>query len=79
MEKAGIEEELINAVKKIYSFSRFRIDPLINDIYVNKGVLQGSILSPILFNFVNIGILSLIKFLFKFKYLYLKLSLFLLF
>jgi hypothetical protein len=51
MEKACIEEELINAVKKIYSFSRFRIDPLLNDINVNKGVLQGSILSPILFNF----------------------------
>ena len=27
------------------------LDVSINDIYVNKGVLQGSILSPILFNF----------------------------
>ena len=51
MEKAGISKEIIGTVKLIYSHAcirtrreeRFKIN-------VNRGVLQGSIISPTLFN-----------------------------
>jgi hypothetical protein len=50
MEKKGYSEEIINAVKKIYSSARMRLNTLQKHINVNRGVLQGGILSPWLFN-----------------------------
>ncbi|MFO0359348.1 MAG: RNA-directed DNA polymerase, partial [Flavobacteriales bacterium] len=50
MENKGFDQEIINTVKKIYSAAKIRIDRLCNPINVNVGVLQGSLISPILFN-----------------------------
>jgi hypothetical protein len=46
-----INEALLNVIKIIYSNARIVIDPLYGEINFNKGVLQGSILSSLLFNF----------------------------
>ena len=48
MRELGAPIKLINSISKIYSFAKMRInDKVLN---VNRGVLQGSILSPMLFN-----------------------------
>ena len=48
MRELGAPIKLINSISKIYSFAKMRInDKVLN---VNRGVLQGSILSPKLFN-----------------------------
>ena len=49
MEKKGYSDENINAVRVIYSSARI-LNTLQSHINVNRGVLQGSILSPWLFN-----------------------------
>ncbi len=53
-EQYDIKKGLLNAIIKIYSRAKVRIDPLRCPININCGVLQGSILSPLLFNaFIN--------------------------
>ena len=48
MRELGAPNKLINSIAKIYSFAKMKInDEILN---VNRGVLQGSILSPMLFN-----------------------------
>ena len=41
---------IVNAVRKIYSSAKMRLNTLQKQINVNRGVLQGGILSPWLFN-----------------------------
>ena len=43
-------EEIINAIKFIYSNVKMKISSNYDYININNGVLQGSLLSPILFN-----------------------------
>ena len=43
-------EEIVNTIAKIYSNAKMRIDPITPPLNVNRGVLQGSVLSPMLFN-----------------------------
>ena len=50
LKKKGFSDEIINTIKKIYSSARLQIDPLNDKVNVNTGVLQGSLISPILFN-----------------------------
>lgn len=50
MEKKGYSPEIINAIRVIYSSARMRLNTLQRHINVNRGVLQGGILSPWLFN-----------------------------
>ena len=46
----GISEEIINAIKIVYSNAKIKISSNDDYININNGVLQGSLLSPILFN-----------------------------
>ena len=46
----GINEELINAIKIIYSNAKIKISYNDDYININNGVPEGSLLSPILFN-----------------------------
>ena len=46
----GINEEIINAIKIIYSNAKIKISSNDDYININNGKLQGSLLSPILFN-----------------------------
>ena len=48
MRNLGAPIRLINSIAKIYSFAKMKINDII--LNVNRGVLQGSILSPMLFN-----------------------------
>lgn len=50
MKEKGYGVEIINAIKVIYSSARMRLNTLQRHINVNRGVLQGGILSPWLFN-----------------------------
>ena len=50
LEKFNIDEDVINSIKKIYSSSILRLSPKSDLININQGVLQGSLISPILFN-----------------------------
>ena len=50
MEKMGFSPEVINTIKVIYSFAKLRTGFGCQDINVNRGVLQGSLISPLLFN-----------------------------
>ena len=53
-EKLKINTKLLNVVKRIYTLAKVRINPLTESININSGVLQGSTLSPLLFNaFIN--------------------------
>ena len=45
-----VEKQFINSIKKIYSYAQICIDPLYESINVNRGVLQRSVLAPLLFN-----------------------------
>ena len=46
----GIDNKLINTIKLIYSDSKLKISCKSEIINVNNGVLQGSLISPLLFN-----------------------------
>jgi hypothetical protein len=50
LEKFGIRPDSIERVRKIYSAARINLSSTSEVILVNKGVLQGSIISPILLN-----------------------------
>ena len=50
MKKIGAPERLINTIIKMYSSAKMIINPLMKPMNVNRGVLQGSVLSPYLFN-----------------------------
>ena len=50
MRKLNAPEKLINTISKIYSFAKMKINIFQKPMNVNRGVLQGSILSPMLFN-----------------------------
>ena len=50
MEEKGFPTEIINAVKTLYSSAKIKLNPLKTAINMNRGVMQGSIISPILFN-----------------------------
>jgi len=50
MKKKGYNTEIIHAIKVIYSSDRMRLNTLQKHINIKKGVLQGGILSPWLFN-----------------------------
>ena len=54
MRKLNFPEELINTISTIYNFEKMKIDLYQQAINVNRGVLQVSILSTVLFNiFIN--------------------------
>ena len=50
LEKMKIRPRLIRVLKALYSSARISVDINDSSINVNRGVLQGSILSPFLFN-----------------------------
>jgi len=50
MKKKGYNTEIINAIKVIYTSAKMRLNTMQKHININKGVLQGGILSPWLFN-----------------------------
>jgi hypothetical protein len=50
LKKKGYDECIVNAIKKVYSGARMRLNTFQEHINVNRGVLQGGILSPWLFN-----------------------------
>ena len=50
LEKIKIRPRLIRVLKALYSSARISVDINDRSINVNRGVLQGSILSPFLFN-----------------------------
>ena len=50
LEKMNIRPRLIRVLKALYSSARISVDINDSSINVNRGVLQGSILSPFLFN-----------------------------
>ena len=50
MKILNIPENIINTIMKIYSFAKMKINLFQKSININRGVLQGSILSPMLFN-----------------------------
>ena len=50
IENKGYSDEIINAIRVVYSSARMRLNTLQSHINVNRGVLQGGILSPWLFN-----------------------------
>jgi hypothetical protein len=50
LRRSNVDEELISIVEKIYSFAAVRTDNMNEMINVNNGVLQGSLISPMLFN-----------------------------
>jgi len=49
LEKAGVDQETINRVKLLYNHAHFAVNES-NRKPINIGVLQGSLISPILFN-----------------------------
>ena len=54
MRKLNFPEEFINTISTIYNFEKMKIDLYQHAINVNRGVLQVSILSTVLFNiFIN--------------------------
>jgi hypothetical protein len=50
LSKKGYPDTIVNTIKKIYSSAKMRLNTLHDPINVNRGVLQGGILSPFLFN-----------------------------
>ena len=46
----GFDERVVNTIKKLYSSAWIQIDSLSDRMNVNRGVLQGSLISPLLFN-----------------------------
>ena len=54
MRKYNAPEKLVNTIAKIYSYAKMKVNLNLPAMNVNRGVLQGSILSPMLFNiFIN--------------------------
>ena len=56
--KMKVEKQFINSIKKIYSYAQICIDPLYENINVNRGVLQGSELALLLFNDFSLKLLG---------------------
>ena len=50
LSKKGYPINIVNTIKKIYSSACMRLNMMHDPINVNRGVLQGGILSPFLFN-----------------------------
>ena len=50
MREKGFNETIINSVKRLWSNLKLKIDYLSDEININRGVPQGSLISPILFN-----------------------------
>ena len=50
MQNKGYDQAIINAIKKIYSSAKMKLNTFQKSININRGVLQGGILSPWLFN-----------------------------
>ena len=50
LKQKGFSLAIINTIKKLYSNARLQVDPLTDKIAVNQGVLQGSLISCMLFN-----------------------------
>ena len=50
LRKMRFSEEIVSTIEKLYSNSKLKVGPLSDLINVNSGVLQGSLISPILFN-----------------------------
>ena len=48
--KKGYPVTIVNTIKKIYSAAKIRLNMIDDPININRGVLQGGILSPFLFN-----------------------------
>ena len=60
MAKKNIPEEIINATKLLYSSAKISVNPLLPAINVNKGLMQGAMMSPILFNIFIDGFITLL-------------------
>ena len=50
LENRGIDKKIIGTIKLIYSHFKLKISNTCQSINVNNGVLQGSLISPVLFN-----------------------------
>jgi hypothetical protein len=60
MEKCGIDNKTTNTVRLLYSNARLMLDRVSGPININKGVLQGSLISPLLFNvYINDMVMEL--------------------
>ena len=60
LEKQGISKDIIGTIKLLYSKAKLKVSNDSNYINVNNGVLQGSLISPILFNlYINDLIIEL--------------------
>ena len=46
----GFDVNIVNTIKKLYSNAFIQVGPLSDRMNVNRGVLQGSLISPLLFN-----------------------------
>jgi len=58
----GIDNKLINTIKLIYSYAKLKVSSKSEIINVNNGVLQGSLISPLLFDlYINDLIIELSK------------------
>ena len=60
--KYGINEKIIGTIKLLYSYAKLKISNDSEIINVNNGVLQGSLISPLLFDlYINDLIIELNK------------------